>query len=150
MPKKTTLLVKDIPPEYKLTKQEYKLIDKYIETLDYIESFDYAGYIVPSNIEDIQAYKKRFVERTLRRESVAHVLKINSTSLMRENTANAEEILYFFSEVMRGRVKDQFGLDAPLSERLKAAVELAKRTVDLANKTASDTDIHISIDWKRA
>ena len=36
---------------------------------------------------------------------------------------------------MRGEVKDQFGLDAPLAERTKAAVELAKRKVDVAQKT---------------
>ena len=36
---------------------------------------------------------------------------------------------------MRGEVKDQFGLDAPLAERTKAAVELAKRKVDVAQNT---------------
>ena len=41
----------------------------------------------------------------------------------------------YFTSVMRGEVKDQFGLDAPLAERTKAAVELAKRKVDVAQNT---------------
>lgn len=40
-----------------------------------------------------------------------------------------------FNLPMRGEVKDQFGLEAPLAERTKAAVELAKRKVDVAQKT---------------
>lgn len=50
---------------------------------------------------------------------------------------------------MRGEVKDQFGLEAPLSERTKAAVELAKRTVDLDNKLNGKADavVEIKLDW---
>ncbi len=41
--------------------------------------------------------------------------------------ADADEVLRFLSAVIRGEVKDQFGLDAALSDRLKAAQELLKR-----------------------
>ena len=55
----------------------------------------------------------------------------------------------YLSKVMRGEVKDQFGLEAPLSERTKAAVELAKRTVDLDNKLNGKADavVEIKLDW---
>lgn len=135
---------------YNITKQEYRLIEKYIETLDYIESFDYAGYLVPNTQEDINEYKRRYAKRMLQKPPVALVLKELSTKVMTANTANAQEVLWFFTQVMRGNVKDQFGLDAPLSERLKAAIELAKRTVDIANKASTDNEIHISLDWHRA
>ena len=134
---------------YKITNQEKKVIEKYIETLDYIESFDYANYQVPQEVEDIDKYKRQYIQRLLRRKDMALALKVNSQELMRANTASAAEVLYFFSKVMRGEVKDQFGLDAPLSERLKAAVELARRTVDIDNKASSDRDIHITLDWNR-
>ena len=49
--------------------------------------------------------------------------------------ASAAEVMQYFTAVMRGEVKDQFGLDAPLAERTKAAVELAKRKVDVSQKT---------------
>lgn len=41
--------------------------------------------------------------------------------------ASAEDVLLFLSDVMAGRVKDQFGLEASLSDRLTAARELMKR-----------------------
>ena len=44
--------------------------------------------------------------------------------------ADAREILEFLSNTMRGEVKDAFGLDAGLQDRIKAGVELAKRIVD--------------------
>ena len=41
--------------------------------------------------------------------------------------ADADEVLQYLSDVMRGMVKDQFGLDASLQDRTKAAQELMKR-----------------------
>lgn len=41
--------------------------------------------------------------------------------------ADSNEVLRFYSAVMRGEVKDQFGLDASLSDRLKAGDSLMKR-----------------------
>lgn len=69
-----------------------------------------------------------------------------------ENIASAQEVMEYFSKVMRGEIKDQFGLDAPLSERTKAAQELAKRTVDLDNRAqgkATDAVVQIKLDWSR-
>lgn len=68
-----------------------------------------------------------------------------------EAVANAQEVMQFFTAVMRGEVKDQFGLDATLSDRTKAAQELAKRTVDLENRKAGEPDqlVAIKLDWSR-
>lgn len=41
--------------------------------------------------------------------------------------AKAEEVMQFFTSTMRGEVKDQFGLDPTLSDRLDAAKQLQKR-----------------------
>ena len=41
--------------------------------------------------------------------------------------ASADEVLRFYSSVMRGQEKDAFGLDPSLSDRLKAADSLMKR-----------------------
>lgn len=71
--------------------------------------------------------------------------------LKNESVATAQEVMAYFTEVMRGNLKDQFGLDASLSERTRAAQELAKRTVDvemLAKKT-SDSTINVTINWDR-
>lgn len=68
-----------------------------------------------------------------------------------ETVATAEEVMTYFTAVMRGEVKDQFGLEAPLSERTRAAQELAKRTIDIENRKAGNPDqaIEITLDWSR-
>ena len=45
----------------------------------------------------------------------------------KELMADVNEVLKFYTSVMRGDEKDQFGLDASLSDRLKAADSLMKR-----------------------
>ena len=52
---------------------------------------------------------------------------------------------------MRGKVKDQFGLDASLGERTKAAQELAKRQIDIQNKLAGNEqpELKITLNWAR-
>ena len=52
--------------------------------------------------------------------------------------ASADEVLQFFSSVMRGEVKDQFGLDAALSDRLNAGKELMKRYAAADNSARAD------------
>ena len=68
-----------------------------------------------------------------------------------ESVAAATEVMEYFTRVMRGEEKDQFGLDAPLSERTSAAQELAKRTIDIENRMTgvSDQKIEIKLDWSR-
>lgn len=68
-----------------------------------------------------------------------------------QSVAAATEVMQYFTRVMRGEEKDQFGLDAPLSERTKAAQELAKRTVDIENRMNGVTDqkVEIKLDWSR-
>lgn len=45
----------------------------------------------------------------------------------KKRVADADEVMEFYTAVMRGEVKDQFGLDTALSDRLKAGAELMKR-----------------------
>lgn len=67
------------------------------------------------------------------------------------NVADAVEVMQYFTQVMRGEIKDQFGLDASLSDRTQAAKELAKRTVDMENRMNGKPDavVSISLNWKR-
>lgn len=44
--------------------------------------------------------------------------------------ADAQEVMEYFTSVMRGEVNDQFDLEPALSDRTRAAQELAKRMVD--------------------
>lgn len=72
-------------------------------------------------------------------------------ALRKETIADADEILQYFTRVMRGEVKDQFGLDAPLSERTAAAKELAKRVIDVEKDAeAVVPEIKITLNWSNS
>lgn len=60
--------------------------------------------------------------------------------------ADANEVLQFYSAVMRGEVKDQFGIDASLSDRLKAADSLAKRLAAAELKPNAEDAVRVIID----
>ena len=68
--------------------------------------------------------------------------------LKKETIADADEIMQYFTKVMRGEEKDQFGLDAPLAERTKAAQELAKRIVDIDHDVDTAVpEIKVTLNW---
>ena len=68
-----------------------------------------------------------------------------------KHIASAQEVMQFFTKMMNGEIKDQFGLDASNSDRIKAAQEIAKRTVDVENRAngKADAKIEIALDWSR-
>ena len=88
----------------------------------------------------------------LNKQYVAEEIEYRLRKLEDEKIASAEEILKYFTSVMRGEVKDQFGLDTPLSERTRAAQELAKRKIDIAQKVSdkangNDNTVVIKLEW---
>lgn len=87
----------------------------------------------------------RLLKREAVQKEIARLLKREED----EAIADAKEVMKYFTKVMRGEVQDQFGLDAPLSERTRAAQELAKRTVDIENKINGKPDsvVQIVLDW---
>lgn len=51
-----------------------------------------------------------------------------------QKTADRTEILQFYTSVMRGELLDQFGIEASLDTRIKAANELAKHLIEIPMK----------------
>ena len=87
----------------------------------------------------------------LTREDVqAEILRLQREDSMR-NVATAQDVMEYLTKVMRGELKDQFGLEASLGERTKAATELARRTIDIENRAAGNADavVQIKLDWSR-
>lgn len=126
---------------HKLTVKEAKFIDFYIETGNQRQSVIDAGYKhkAPGALAQVlltKLYIKNEIDYRLQK-------------LEDEKIASAEEILKYFTGVMRGEIKDQFGLDAPLGERTKAAQELAKRKIDIAQRVAGQkqAEVKISLVW---
>ena len=128
-----------------LTPQEAKFIDEYCVTGNGRQSY-LSAY---PNISPTAAAQmaQRLLNKAYITSEINHRLQIAKT----ESIASATEIMNYFSAVMRGEIKDQFGLEASLSERTKAAVELAKRQIDIPQRMAEgqQPEIKITLDWAR-
>ena len=111
---------------HKLTPKEAKFIDNYIATGNGRQSVIEAGY--KTKAPHLYAYN------LLKKVYIAEEINHRLDEIKSQKTADAVEILEYLTSVMRGEIKDQFGLEAPLSERTKAAQELAKRQIDIPNK----------------
>lgn len=127
---------------HKLTIMEAKFIDLYIEYGNQRQAVIEAGYKtkVPGQ------YGQTLLDKNYIREEINFRLK----KLEESKIATAEEIMQYFTSVMRGEEKDQFGLDAPLGERTKAAQELAKRKIDIVNRVNDNkgtAEVQIKLDW---
>ena len=130
-----------------LNPREKAFCREYIKTGNGQQSAIKAGY--SPNTARITA------SRLLTRDNVkAEIGKLNERR-DKKAIADADEVMEFFTKAMRGEIKDQFGLDASLNDRTKAAQELAKRTVDIDKKVelskqgVADNTVSIKIDWKR-
>lgn len=64
--------------------------------------------------------------RLLKNVKVKAYIAERMKEIQTEKTADLEEVIRFFSSVMRGEVKDQFDLDATISDRLSAGRELMR------------------------
>lgn len=65
--------------------------------------------------------------RLLKDAEIAAYIRGRMRAMRADVIAQTDEIMRFFTEVMRGNVKDQFDLDPQLADRIKAGVELMKR-----------------------
>lgn len=63
----------------------------------------------------------------LRKPTIAQYIKERMDAQDKARIASADEVMRFYSDVIRGKIKDQFGLDASLNDRIKAADSLMKR-----------------------
>lgn len=129
-----------------LTPLEQKFVTNYVRCGIAAQALRDTGI----ELKDGEAYRNMAYQMMNQANIKAEVARIVE-ELKKDTIATADEVLTYFTAVMRGEVKDQFGLDAPLSERTRAAQEIAKRTVDIENrqKGVADQSIHIQLDWSR-
>ena len=95
----------------------------------------FADYYIQTGNATEAAIKAGYSEKTARSIGAENLTKPDISAYIRERldeqsekrVADANEVIEFYTAVMRGEVKDQFGLDASLSDRLKAGDALMKR-----------------------
>lgn len=104
----------------KLTPKQKAFADYYIELGNATEAYIKAGY---------KNYKSAGVEanKTLNNPKIKIYIDERLAQIEDARIAKGEEVLQYLTKVMRGEEKDQFGLDASLQDRTKAAELLGKR-----------------------
>lgn len=103
----------------KLTPKQKKFCEWYIKTGNATEAAKKAGYS--------EKTAARTGSENLQKPVISAYIAERLSDQDAKLVADADEVMRFFSAVMRGEVKDQFGLDASLSDRLKAGDSLMKR-----------------------
>ena len=103
----------------KLTPRQKDFCEYYLQTGNAAEAAKKAGYSEKS----AYAIGQENLKKPVISQYIAKRMEKQDKALI----ADSNEVLRFYSAVMRGEVKDQFGLDASLSDRLKAGDSLMKR-----------------------
>ena len=98
-----------------LTARQKRFAELYAEKLNGTQAAIEAGY------SEKTAYS--IASENLRKPEIRERIR----ACMRARAAEPEEVTAFQTAVMRGEVKDAFGLDAPLADRLRASELLARR-----------------------
>ena len=99
---------------------------------------NFVDYFIESG-NQTEAYKKAYpkckndnsaaasASKLLRNNKVKQYLDARMAAVDSDKIATAEDVLEYLTSVMRREEKDQFGLDASLSDRTKAAELLGNR-----------------------
>lgn len=111
----------------KLSPREERFIDEYLSNGgNATQACIAAGYATTS------PYK--YASALLRRDGIAQEIQRRMKRVEDAKIASATEILQFYTSVMRGEVLDQFGIEASLDTRIKAANEMAKHQIEIPMK----------------
>lgn len=103
----------------KLTPKQKDFCEYYLQTGNATEAAKRAGY------SEKTAYS--IGQENLNKPVISEYIASRRAEMDKTLIADSDEVLRFYSAVMRGEVKDQFGLDASLGDRLKAGDSLMKR-----------------------
>lgn len=102
-----------------LTQKQKAFADEYLKCGNATEAAKRAGY------KPKAAYATG--AENLKKPQIIVYIQERQKQIEDSRIADAAEVLRFYSSVMRNQEKDQFGLDAALSDRISAARELMKR-----------------------
>ena len=111
-----------------MTPKQKAFADYYIETGNATKAAGKAGY--RGNNITLGAVGAE----NLKKPQIAAYIAERMEQQEKSRVADANEVIEFYTAVMRGEVKDQFGLEASLSDRLKAGDSLMKRYAIAADK----------------
>ncbi len=132
----------------RLTVKEEKFINAYINNNNLGKSAIEAGYKCGEDEEFARQVGNKLVQNPyIKAEIQARMEQAKTSSI-----ADRQEIMQFFSDMMRGKILDQFDMPTTNADKIKAAQELAKRSIDFEDRLkekaqATVPEIKISLDW---
>lgn len=103
----------------KLTPKQKAFADEYLISGNITEAAKKAGYSEKS--------ARVIGQENLQKPAVLSYIAERQKQIDNSRIADVKEVLEFYSSVLRGEIKDQFDMDAALSDRLAAGRELMKR-----------------------
>lgn len=129
--------------KHPLTMREARFIDVYMVNFDGAEAVEKAGFAV----KDKKAKARLLLSKDYIKDEIIYRSEIYAS----ECIADRQEILEYLTAGMRGEIKDQFGLDAPMSERTACARELKKILIDDVEKgkQVQAQQVVVNIDMSR-
>lgn len=118
-----------------LNQRQIRFVQNYMKTNNITHSAIDAGY----------SKKTAHVQgcNLLKNPKISAYIEAINERIESAKIADIEEVMEYLTSVMRGEKKDQFDLEASLSDRTRAAGELAKR-LDVKAKTVN-VDMAVSI-----
>ena len=124
-----------------LTQKQKIFCEEYIKTTNATKAAKAAGY------SEKTAYCTG--HENLKKPEISAYIKSRLDEINAEQIASTDEVMRFFTSVMRGKEKDQFGLDASLSDRIKAGQEIVKRFDMAKDNTVQTSNVPILADLIR-
>ena len=129
-----------------LTQRQIRFVQDFMKSNNVTQAAIRSGY--SKKTASVQG------SRLLTNVKVAEYVDAINERLESDKIADIQEVMEYLTSVMRGEAKDQFDLDASLSDRTRAASELARRldvkaknvNVDLAVNIIDDIPDDIEIE----
>ena len=116
----------NILTDNKFTPREIAFIFSYLVSGNASQAVREAGY--QSKAPD------KYGSALLARDGIRQEISAQLEAREQAKIAKPTEIMQFYTSVMRGEVLDQFGIEASIDTRIKAANELAKHQIEIPLK----------------
>ena len=136
----------------RLTIKEAKFVDSYIATGNLAQAAIDAGYKVNVEGRADRDFASQVGQNIIAKVYIKQEIDARMRKSEKQSIADRQEIMQFWTDMMRGNILDQFDLPTTNADKLKAAAELAKRNIDIEDRikerqVASVPEIKISLDW---
>ena len=116
----------------KITPKQKAFADYFLEL-----GSDYKAAIKAGYAESTANNAKRDIRD---KPCVSEYINARMAELESKRAMTADEVMLFYSAVVRGEVKDQFGLEVSVADRIKAADSMMKRFNAITPKAEQHND----------